>query len=172
MHSRVMGLRRRSVERGIIHEVVGKGGGMRRKGFTLLELVMVVIIIGILSSIALPQFLKTRERARMTEALSILGQIRSSQIRYYIEKGTYANAIGQLDFDPSPTGALVGTSAYSYGITSGSNVEFCANATRNNSSVSLPAAAGCAATGNYVIRLNANGVFFGTDCQSTASTCS
>ena len=53
-----------------------------RKGFTLLELLMVVIIIAILASIALPQYLRVAERSRATEALQMLSAIRQSQFRY------------------------------------------------------------------------------------------
>ena len=48
-------------------------------GFTLIELLVVVIIIGILSSIALPQFLNQAARARQSEAESTLGAINRAQ---------------------------------------------------------------------------------------------
>jgi prepilin-type N-terminal cleavage/methylation domain-containing protein len=54
----------------------------KRHGFTLLELLMVVIIIAILASIALPQYLRAAERTRATEALQILSAMRLSELRY------------------------------------------------------------------------------------------
>ena len=60
----------------------------RASGFTLLELLMVVIIIAILASIALPQFLRVAERARSAEALAILGAMRSSEVRYKAQSPT------------------------------------------------------------------------------------
>ncbi len=62
-----------------------------KKGFTLLELIIVVIIIGILVGIALPRFMGVAEKARSAEGASILGALRSSQIRYYAQSagGTY-----------------------------------------------------------------------------------
>lgn len=72
-----------------------------RKGFTLLELLMVVIIIAILASIALPQYIRASEKARASEALQLLGSIRSAQVRYRAlnEGGVYTDNISDLDVD-------------------------------------------------------------------------
>lgn len=69
------------------------------QGFTLLELLMVVIIIGILASIALPQFLRVAERARTTEALSTLGAIRTSEHRFRAQSPTNAYTTTLTDLD-------------------------------------------------------------------------
>jgi prepilin-type N-terminal cleavage/methylation domain-containing protein len=73
----------------------------RRKGFTLMELIIVVIIIGILAMIGLPQFFKTVERARFGEAFEILGAARSAQLRYALQNsaGTTTNDFNNLDID-------------------------------------------------------------------------
>ena len=47
-----------------------------KKGFTLIELLVVVLIIGILSSVAMPQYTKAVERSRCAEAESVLGSLR------------------------------------------------------------------------------------------------
>ncbi|MDD5438876.1 MAG: prepilin-type N-terminal cleavage/methylation domain-containing protein [Candidatus Omnitrophica bacterium] len=59
------------------------------QGFTLLELLMVVIIIGILASIALPQWQNFNERAQGTEALGILQAVKTAEELYRLETGSY-----------------------------------------------------------------------------------
>lgn len=70
-----------------------------KKGFTLLELLIVIVIIGILAAIATPQFFKAAERARAAEGVNILGVIRSAQIRYYAEHACFTGNISDLDVD-------------------------------------------------------------------------
>jgi prepilin-type N-terminal cleavage/methylation domain-containing protein len=71
-----------------------------RKGFTLLELIIVVIILGILVSIAMPQFFRTRLRAYSAEAYNILGTYRAAQLRYYeASGGNYTDNCDDLDVD-------------------------------------------------------------------------
>ena len=58
---------------------------MNKKGFTLIELLVVVLIIGILSSVALPQYQKTVLKSRAAEAWSTLGSIRTAINAYCLE---------------------------------------------------------------------------------------
>ena len=76
----------------------------RKKGFTLLELMIVVIIVGILASLAVPRFIAATRKAKEAEARNILGVIRTSQIRYYLEnRQTYSTDISLLDCDITPS---------------------------------------------------------------------
>jgi len=70
-----------------------------KKGFTLIEVLIVVIILGILATLALPQFTKLSRRARLAEGWAGLGALRTAQAVYYMEKDTYADAIGDVDHD-------------------------------------------------------------------------
>jgi prepilin-type N-terminal cleavage/methylation domain-containing protein len=79
---------------------------MKRKerGFTLLELLMVVIILGILASVALPQYIRTSERSRAAEALNMLATLRQSQLRYYAQQVAFTNSLADLDVEIPPAG--------------------------------------------------------------------
>ena len=61
------------------------------KGFTLVELMIVVAIIGILAAIAIPQFTKYRARARNSAALSDLRNTSTDLEGYYAEWTEYPN---------------------------------------------------------------------------------
>jgi prepilin-type N-terminal cleavage/methylation domain-containing protein len=60
------------------------------KGFTLIELLVVVLIIGILSSIALPQYTKAVEKSRAAEAQAYLADWITGQTIYHMSNGVYA----------------------------------------------------------------------------------
>ena len=62
-----------------------------RKGFTLIELMIVVAIIGILAAIAIPNFLKFQAKSRTTEARTNLGAIFTGETSYYGESNTYGD---------------------------------------------------------------------------------
>ncbi len=69
-----------------------------RQGFTLIELIIVVIVIGILATVAVPQYLKAVERAKGGKARHALGVIAQAEKMYRAENDTYiAAAAGGLN---------------------------------------------------------------------------
>lgn len=70
---------------------------MNRKGFTLIELLVVVLIIGVLASMAMPQYFKAVERSRMTEGVNLLSSISSAQRRKYLQINGYSQKFSGLD---------------------------------------------------------------------------
>jgi len=60
-----------------------------RKGFTLVELAVVIVIIGVLAAFGVPQFLKSVERSKAAEAFNYLSAMRSSQERFLAKNGYY-----------------------------------------------------------------------------------
>lgn len=66
------------------------------RGFTLIELLVVVIIVGILSTVALPSLLGQVGKSRESEAKSNLGAIARSQQAYHYEKQVFADTLNKL----------------------------------------------------------------------------
>jgi len=74
---------------------------MNKKGFTLVELLVVVLIIGILAAMALPAYFKSVERSRMAEADTLLASISQAQQRRWMKTGSYSKLYAGLDVSPS-----------------------------------------------------------------------
>jgi prepilin-type N-terminal cleavage/methylation domain-containing protein len=72
-----------------------------RRGFTLVELAVVVVIIGVLAAFGVPRFLESVERSKASEAFGYLAALRSAQERYQAREGTYATSFDDLDIDYS-----------------------------------------------------------------------
>ena len=71
----------------------------QNKGFTLIELLVVVLIIGILSSVALPQYEKAVEKSRGAEGIMLSRAIFQAQQAYYMANGQYTHDLNDLDLN-------------------------------------------------------------------------
>lgn len=69
-----------------------------RRGFTLVELLIVILIIGVLAVIALPNFVRTRERAYVAALKSDLRNLATAEEDYFSTANTYSTDITQLNF--------------------------------------------------------------------------
>jgi len=70
-----------------------------KKGFTLIELLVVVLIIGILASVALPQYTKAVWKSRAAELRSVTRALATGQEAYFLANGTYPKHFDELDID-------------------------------------------------------------------------
>ena len=71
----------------------------RSSGFTLVELAVVVVIIGVLAALAVPRFVGSVERSKASEAFNYLATIHAAQERYHARQSTYATSLSSLDVE-------------------------------------------------------------------------
>jgi type IV pilus assembly protein PilA len=83
----------------MLSKLRGKKG---KKGFTLIELMIVVAIIGILAAIAIPNFLKFQAKSKMSEAKTNLGAIYTGQLSYFGEQNRYGD-FNAINWNPAGT---------------------------------------------------------------------
>jgi prepilin-type N-terminal cleavage/methylation domain-containing protein len=104
-----------------------------RFGFTLTEILIVVIIIGILATLALPMLVKTMEKAKLGEVVSNLNLIRTGEKIYFLEYATFTSDISSLNIEDPNTDAKY----FDYSVLSGADADdFTARAQRKDSAPS------------------------------------
>ena len=70
------------------------------KGFTLIELMIVVAIIGILAAIAIPNFIKFQARSKQSEAKANLKAMFTAEKAFFQEKDRFSSYVGEVGFAP------------------------------------------------------------------------
>lgn len=92
------------------------------QGFTLVELMVVVAIIGILSAVAIPNFKKYQAKSKTTEAKMQLASIYTYELTAASDYDTFASCLAEFGYSPAPKGYyMVGFNAAFGGTTVSSN---------------------------------------------------
>jgi type IV pilus assembly protein PilA len=82
----------------------------RRRGFTLIELLLVMLVIGILASMAVARYRALKERAYIATMKSDMGELRIAEEAFWAENQFYTIDLTLLDFKPSSDVTLTITS--------------------------------------------------------------
>lgn len=88
---------------------------LKQGGFTLIELMIVVAIIGVLASIAVPQYQNYTARAQASEGLSVTAGMRADIAEQYSLTGSFPANVDPLGSENSTAGRYVNTATYTRG---------------------------------------------------------
>ncbi len=70
-----------------------------KKGFSLIEIIVVLIIVGLLAGLIYPKYTITIERTRFGEGVELLSALRRAQEAHSLENGTYTTTMADLDIE-------------------------------------------------------------------------
>lgn len=71
-----------------------------RRGFTLIEITIVLLLIGILAGMAIFSYRMMISKARMTQAKTVLGHLTKTEATYFSDHERYTDNVVLLDYDP------------------------------------------------------------------------
>lgn len=122
----------------------------KQDGFTLVELMVVVAIIGLLSAVAIPNFRKYQAKAKMSEAKLQLSSVYTAETAFFTDFNIYHNCLGYMGYNPHrempnryyavgfTTAAAINATAHGAAVNAGLLAGSCP---ANNPAVQAPAAA-------------------------------
>ena len=87
-----------------------------QKGFTLIELMIVIAIVGILSAVALPAYQDYTVRAKVTEGMVLAGALKTGITEYYYSEGSFGSTLGDMGLTSTENSDLVDSVTYAAGL--------------------------------------------------------
>lgn len=97
-------------------------------GFTLTELLVVIVIIGLLAALAIPKFMNVITKAKTTEAKLMLKQVYDLETSFYLENDTYSGSLESIGFEQEKLKTEEGRARYKIEIVEASASLFTARA--------------------------------------------
>lgn len=103
---------------------------IKQKGFTLIELMITVAIVGILAAVALPAYQNYTIRAQVSEGFTLAGGLQTAVAEYYAQKGDYPAALTDIGVTTAPKGKYTssvemaaGVITVNYGLAANSKIK-------------------------------------------------
>jgi type IV pilus assembly protein PilE len=115
---------------------ISKKRNAMKKGYTLIEILITLLIIGVMAAILIPRTTKTKAKVSQREAESYLRAVRVSEKMFYARNGTYT-ACADAAAITATLGTVVRNGTYTFSVASGSATTFTATAAGGGANLTL-----------------------------------